>query len=486
MDTDEKYFCFEQELTKKDAELGENRKEMLKHGIELTLKDIVDKMESHQNELSKMMMMKASQKQLQSRVSDIIVEATDGRMRVPHYSPSDIKMSVTWIYVGTHWEEIPEIQILIDFIRKACKKMELWEDFIDVNPFSCKLRKQVELKLSRYTPQPDREDSVLVNFINGTLEIRRDGEPCMREHRREDYLTYVLPYPYDENARCPRFLQYLDEVLPDRSTHTTILEYTASRFVPWLHIEKVLGFVGGGSNGKSVLLNVLRQLFGKPNVAYESLSDLTTNESHRANIEGKLANICTENAGRIDESIFKILASHEPVSCRKYYSQPYTMTNYAGLFFSFNDMPRIKSGYAIMRRWLLVKFNVCISEERADSELGDKLAQELPGIMNLVIGKLLELLKRKKFSESAAVKDALKELEYQNNPVLQFLTDRCEPSTVPTKGSDLYKSYCEYCEQTNHWKMTNQEFYRRVEEKYKPVESHHQKAFLLRVARYED
>lgn len=475
------------ELVAKHDELEVQRKEMLKRGVEITLAEILSGIVSHKDEITQLMIGKIQKGKLQNLASSIIFHGCNGNVRVPHFSPSADKTSPVWVYVGTHWDEIPHEQMFFDFIRDACRNMELGEEFVDDEPFFKKLKKQLELKLSRHTQQIEYDNMVLVNFINGTLEIKRNGERNFRPHRREDYFRYVLPYPYDPQAECPRFQQFFHEVLPNISAQTTILEYTAYCLVPWLKLEKILGLLGTGANGKSVLLGTIKRLFGKANVAYESLSDLTNNETHRANIEGRLVNISTENEGRINSAVFKVLASGEPCSCRLYYSQPYTMTRYAKLLFAFNDMPRINSGYGSMRRWLLVKFDVRINEDDANTELEDELALELPGILNLVLSVLPALLERKKFSKSEAVAEAVKELEIRNNTVLQFVTDRCE-TNVPTvsKGSELYKSFCEYCEQNGFHRISNQEFYRRLEEKYEPEDWHHQKAFHINVVRYED
>lgn len=163
------------------------------------------------------------------------------------------------------------------------------------------------------------------------------------------------------------------------------------------------------------------------------------------------------------------------------------MKRYAKLLFAFNDMPQIKSGYGNMRRWLLIKFDVRISEEQADTELGEKLAVEIPGIMNLVLNVLPDFLKRKKFCKSAAVEQAIKDLEIRNDSVLQFIEDRCETNTtILTKGSSLFEAFCEYCKQNKYNEMTNREFYRRLEEKYPSKMDGHQKAFHIKVVRYED
>ena len=227
-------------------------------------------------------------------------------------------------------------------------------------------------------------------------------------------------------------------------------------------------------------------MFGENGVAHENLYDLTRDEVHRANIEGKLINVATENEGRINSAAFKTLASREPISCKKLYSQPYTMKQYARLLFAFNDMPKIKGGHANMRRWLLVKFDVRISEEQADLDLEEKLARELSGIMNLVLDVLPELLERKKFSKSEAMEQAVRELEIGNDDVLQFVEDRCETNTSTlTKGTELFKAFCEYCQQNKLPEITIREFYRRLEEKYQSKPDGHQKAFNIKVVRYE-
>lgn len=487
MKSNNKNNALEQELATKTNELEQQRNAMLKKGVKLTLADIVNKIESHSAEITALMIGKIQKAQLQNLAASVIADGTDGRVRVPAFTEQNDKTSPVWVFVGTHWEVIDNDQIFFDFVRDACTKMELSEEFVDDVPFFKKVKKQVELKLSRHTETEDDDNVVLVNFINGTLAIHRDGTRYLRPHRREDFFRYVLPYPYDPQAECPRFLQFMDEVLPDQGVHKPIFEYIASCLVPWLHEEKVMAFLGGGSNGKSKLINTIEKLFGENGVSHENIEDLTHDEVHRANIEGKLINVSTENEGRIKSATFKTLASREPISCKRLYSQPYTMKQYARLLFAFNDMPKIKGGHANMRRWLLVKFDVRISEEQADPELEEKLARELSGIMNLVLDVLPELLERKKFSKSEAMEQAVRDLEIRNDSVLQFLEDRCETNTtILTKGSSLFDAFCEYCKQNKYNELTNREFYRRLEDKYPAQMDGHQKAFHIKVVRYED
>lgn len=418
-----------------------------------------------------------------------IAKSCKGRMMVPHLSLALDKTSPVWVWNGMCWDEISDPQIFYDFVGNACRKMGISEEIADRPTFAKGLYKTIEKKISRYPRKRDTEERVLVPLLNGVLEIDRTGQRTIRAHRRDDYFRYVLPYKYDEQARCPHFQQFLCDVLPDERVHLPVLEYMAYPLVSWLHIEKLMAFLGSGANGKSVLISVIEGIYGKRNLSHENMHDLTYDEVHRANIEDKPLNVCTENEGRIKASVLRTMVSGEPITVKKLYSQPYETDRYAKLLFSFNEMPRVKSIEANMRRWMLVKFERHFSEDEADTQLSKTLAGELSGILNLLLSVLPGLMERKKFSKSDAIDRAVMEMEFDNDPVLQFLTLRCAAKPeYQTKASELFKAFGDYCLQCNiDSELRNQGFYKRLEALgHKPFMENNQKMFHIRVVRYED
>ena len=475
-----------QELSQASEELEARSVALLKNGVQIVLNEILDNVKPLNLDFGTL---KIRQQDLINIAAKTIAKACSGRMLIPHFCLPLDKTSPVWVYVDTHWDEIPDIQIFYDFIRDACLKMGLSEDLTDNPSFAKNLQKVVEKKLSKYPRKKNNEGEVHIPLLNGVLEIDREGNSKIRPHHRDDYFRYVLPYKYDKQAQCPRFTAYFDTVQPNKDVQQVILEYMAYCLVPWLHIEKLMALLGSGSNGKSVLLGIVEGLFGKGNVTHENLHDLTYDDTHRANIEGKPVNVCTENEGSIKGSELRKMVSGETITCKRLYSQPYETDNYAKLLFAFNEMPSIKSTVANLRRWLLVKFNVHIPEEEADTTLGEKLAMELPGILNLVLSVLPGLLQRRKFSKCEEIDRAVNELEFDNDPVLQFVTQRCEASpSVATKASELFKGFCEFCMQNNiPNNLKNQGFYKRLEElKYMSYMDNNQKMFHIRIVRYED
>jgi len=61
--------------------------------------------------------------------------------------------------------------------------------------------------------------TTLINLINGTFEINGKNQ-SIREFRKSDFLTYQLPFEFEPNAECPKFINFLNEVLPEKSYKT--------------------------------------------------------------------------------------------------------------------------------------------------------------------------------------------------------------------------------------------------------------------------
>ena len=108
-----------------------------------------------------------------------------------------------------------------------------------------------------------------LTLLNG-LYCLSDGK--LIAHTPDKYTTNLLPYSYDPTAQCPRFLNYLDEVfLGDKEIIQFVQEAVGYAFHKSIPVPAMFFLVGGGSNGKSVFLNILANLFGEENTSNISL-----------------------------------------------------------------------------------------------------------------------------------------------------------------------------------------------------------------------
>ena len=108
----------------------------------------------------------------------------------------------------------------------------------------------------------DRRNKGIINCKNGEIHFEND-EWVLKEHNRENYFTQQIPAIYDSKAKWKRFLKFSNQVFApdeDRKDKIRLLqEFMGYAMTTDCQFERSLILVGSGSNGKSVVLEVLKQ-----------------------------------------------------------------------------------------------------------------------------------------------------------------------------------------------------------------------------------
>jgi putative DNA primase/helicase len=345
---------------------------------------------------------------------------------------------------GAYWKELPE-EIIKDFLGKAAKRLSVHALEAQYYEFKDKLYKQF-LSSAYFEPIKQRSDVVLINLQNGTFEISKNSQ-TLREFRAKDFLTYQLPFEFDETATCPMFQKYLDEVLPEKELQNILAEFSGYVFTKGLKMEKALLPYGSGANGKSVYFEIINAVLGKENISNFSLSDLLI-PHNRALIAYKLLNYGSEINASTTKDIVKNLISGEPIQACLKYQNAFTMDNYAKLAFNCNELPKdFDHSNAYFRRLLIIPFRVTIPEEKQDKTLADKIIKsELAGVFNWIIDGLKRLLKAEKFTNSDIVKNTLEGYKRESDSVACFVDEhsRIVGMSLKTTYAD-YRLYCSDC-----------------------------------------
>ena len=113
-------------------------------------------------------------------------------------------------------------------------------------------------------------------------------------HESVIFTTNLLPYDYDPDAECPRWLQYLNEVfLSDKATILFVQEAVGYAFHKSIPKAVLFFLIGDGGNGKSVFIDVISSLCGKDNVCNISLNRLN-DEKYLPELFGKMINVSGE------------------------------------------------------------------------------------------------------------------------------------------------------------------------------------------------
>jgi len=366
-----------------------------------------------------------------------------------------IKNGFVYLYNGTHWCELSSAE-LQTFLGESAENMGFDKYNSRFYAFRDQLSKQ--FLAAANLPKPDTDSNVvLLNLLNGTMEVGMQTQ-TLRAPQQKDFLTYLLPFEYNDFATAPKFQAFLDRVQPDVNNQLILAEFLAYLFVKskTLKLEKTLLLYGGGANGKSVFFEIVNALLGgNENVCSYSLQSLTDDTGYfRAKLANKLVNYASEISGKLQISIFKQLVSGEPVEARLPYGEPFTLTDYAKLIFNCNGLPQdTEQTHAFFRRFLIVPFNITIPEmEQNKSLAAEIISTELSGVFNWVLDGLKRLLKQKDFTVSEAVNEQIEQYKVQSDSVKQFLNDegymKSAMKTTPLKH--LFYDYRKYCEASGY------------------------------------
>ncbi|WP_020602241.1 DNA primase family protein [Spirosoma spitsbergense] len=372
-----------------------------------------------------------------------------------------------YLYNGQYWLRWSRDE-LRQFLCRAASKLGVDDIRSKDHMFVDHLYKQFIVS----SPLPAPATSVgttLINLLNGTLEIN-NGKVRKRGHEANDFQTYLLSFDYDPQADCPRFKQFLQEVLPDEDLQKVLAEFIGWVFMPTtlLKLEKCLILHGTGANGKSVFFDIIFALLGSNNITCISLRNLCDSVGqYRARLSGKLLNYSTELSAGLETDLFKQLASGEPIEARQLYKEPYTVSNYARLMFNTNELPKqVEQSEGYYRRFIIIPFLVTIPEDEQDKQLAQNIiAQELPGILNWVLEGAQRLLAQKRFTVSESVNLQTEQFRRDSDSTALFLQeegytqDPHEHLTV----KELYIHYEQYCHECRNKPVSRNNFFKRLE-----------------------
>jgi putative DNA primase/helicase len=233
-----------------------------------------------------------------------------------------------------------------------------------------------------------------------------------------------------------------------------------------LNLEKLLLCTGTGANGKSVYFNIISGLVGKDNILNNSMGSFAS-EYHRAKLTNVLLNYSSEKGTDLDPDIFKALVSGEPVSARLPYGSPFTLRNKVRFIINANQLPKnTEQTKAYFRRFLVIPFEVTISEKDRNIHLADEIIEkELPGVFNWLLQGLDRIMSQGDFTECEKATNALEEFKKQSDSAALFVESNCyAPSTVFKEPlAVLYREYSSFCNDDGYKPVGKNNFSIRME-----------------------
>lgn len=312
-------------------------------------------------------------------------------------------------------------------------------------------------------PEEMDTDRWLLNCQNGTIELR-SGQ--LREHRREDLITKIIPVAYDPSASCPAWHMFLDRILANNDGLKRYLQKVVGYSLTGSVREQCLFFLhGSGANGKSTFLNVIRKTLG--DYARHTPSEtfmVKRGDSIPADIADlKGARLVTaaevEDGRRFAESLLKQLTGGDRIKARFLHSNFFEYDPEYKIFLAANHKPRISgTDKAIWRRFRLIPFTVAIPKEEQDRDLQQKLESELPGILAWAV-KGCQMWQAEGLGLPAEVKQATQSYRQEMDILGKFIANCCiQKPDIKTPMKFLYQEYVRWCEDAGERPLSKNEF----------------------------
>ncbi|MFO7970983.1 MAG: phage/plasmid primase, P4 family [Desulfobacterales bacterium] len=274
-------------------------------------------------------------------------------------------------------------------------------------------------------------------------------------HTPDIFTLNRLPYKYDSKAECPVFLRFLEDIFFGNSDIIEFLQeavgYIFHRTIPK---PAMFFLIGGGSNGKTVLLKTIENLIGEDNVCSVSLNDLQS-EYYVANIHGKMANLSHETPQNrlLNTDIVKAIVSGDSVSGRNPYDPVGKFKPYAKHFFAMNRKPEITDpSHGMWRRIYPIEFPRTFSGQEMNENLLDEILEELPGIFNWAFEGYSRLKSNSfKFKQVANIDNAKAQLKNYGNSVSAFENECLKRHKGnKEKFKMIYEYYTTFCSQEGY------------------------------------
>lgn len=384
-----------------------------------------------------------------------------------------------WYYcVDNIWETTEENYILGKFMGKVLtdqlnkiivhyKLVQTDEMYINIDRLVIFLRK---ISTERELPngcKPILEDKNiaklldskyhLLPFKNGVYDFKQGK---FRDIQRDDYIQTRLDYDYNPNVDTTKFDTMISQILTHKETRNYMLQQMSKILNGEIPNTLMYILTGVGSNGKSMLINLLKRALGSfaekakvTMLTYNGIANSNNADPEVYKLKGPRM-VCFSEPGpedKLNGSILKDLTGGEDISARPLRQSSETFKVRAKLFLTCNYVPEIKeSSDALWRRINIINFNSQfvdnprkskVNEFKIDTTLSTKI-QDDQDYTDGLIKRLLEYYYKDEIPVPKEIYEPTTFFIEKSNAILTWLKSNIVlDSTKLITGDDLLDAY---------------------------------------------
>jgi putative DNA primase/helicase len=303
-----------------------------------------------------------------------------------------------------------------------------------------------------WTDQQDFDrDPCLLNCKGETFDLRTGAHyPSLPEHLHTK-TTAFRPEPGNPVA----FFDFLGEITCKRPDLAEwIVRWFAYSLTGNMSAPFIANMWGGGKNGKSVLLNVMREIFGS--YAMTISHSIVVENRHKsaahdlAELPGvRLAIVPEVPPGRMATENVKVITGGDMISAERKYCDPFSFKPIVKLTLVSNHRLELRDVDAAMQRRIrLVPFEFTVPDGKEIPDLEKQLLKEGPQILSWLIQEAAIYLKTPGpagFPQCETIDKATREYLDSEDVIQQFLDARTVREGE-VKAAEMYSAFVLWAE----------------------------------------
>jgi putative DNA primase/helicase len=379
----------------------------------------------------------------------------DGARPIVHHAGSFYE------WIGTHYDELDDADVealVYPYLDGGVRETKdgtapFLPERADVEKVIHALRSAVHLS-SRIAPptwlKQGQDATPLMACANGLLRLS-DG--ALLDHSADFFNMSAVEFAYDSEAPPPNeWLAFLASLWPDDPQSIAALQEMFGYIVAGeQQHQKMFLLVGPPRSGKGTIGRVLTKLVGPGGHVGLTLGSLAKNFGLAPLINKSLVIVPDARLrGPSHEIVERLLAisGGDALTIDRKYKPAWTGRLPARFVFLTNEVPALadNSG-AIASRFIILELTRSFLGME-DLTLDDKLAKELPGILNWAITGWRRLAERGRFIQPARATASARLLDTLASPVKAFLDECCEiDARYEVRTKDLFGAWIVWCDQ---------------------------------------
>ena len=314
-------------------------------------------------------------------------------------------------------------------------------------------------------------DPWLFNVENGTIDLRTGRR---EKHDPRDLLTKIAPVRANRSAKCPLFKKFLKRITGDDAGLRAFIQKAVGYSLTGVTTEQVLFFVYGksGNNGKSTLVNLIRDMLG--DYGCHTPTETLLTKQYDNNIPADLARLARRPHGHRhrgqlqppprrsqDQSDDRRRAHCRPVHAAKFLLLHPRVQAVVG-------RQRPASGPRHRRRLLASGARHPARRQdslrRARPDLPNKLRAEWPGILAWAV-RGCRKWQREGLAQPPGVRSATKGWQQEMDHLKKFVAEELIIAPgLKISASQLFDRYTKWCSAHGEEALTVQNFKAKLQE----------------------